>query len=471
MKKAVILLCTIIMIIACFSGCENFLKQTNDPGTSTEAYKYNFPDLPASGTYDFEGKVMTVMSYHGQEFEQREDFYRRFDQDKQISERFNVQIAHSTNLIKHENDALAGRPSAQIAYLMNHQLAYWIRDGIVEPLNDYAAELKLDTNPRWDKKLNEWCNINGVQYAVGAKPEELWKYHYVNTLFMNKELLQSSGIDPNEIYTMQENKEWTWEKFKSIANQVAKDTNEDGIIDVYAIAVNDAFIESLMVSNGTNFIKGDGDSFTFEMDNKAVDVLNYIKDLINDGSARNTEINSGYNSDMNAADFRAGKLAFHVDAFQRTWIDGSLGLMDMLGSYGVVSFPMAPGQNDYYYTDASYAVTAMFKQSDKEEAKLIADFMYIYNTSLYENSDDEKESYWSEAQMRISDEGSKYFLERIYEQDNVVRTNNNMYVYAGLGQGLPFTFDEVFAGSLTPAQFNDTYGDILKTFVEGFYSS
>ena len=470
MKKAAILLCAIIIIMACFSGCDRLSNQNTETDGAAGDYEYSFPDLPASGTYDFGNRVMTVMSYHGQEFEQREDFYRRFDQDKQISDRFNVQIAHSTNLIKHENDALSGNPSAQIAYLMNHQLAYWIKDGIVEPLNDYTAELKLDTNPRWDDKVNAWCNINGVQYAVGAKPEELWKYHYVNTLFMNKELLKSSGVDPEEIYAMQENKEWTWEKFKGIAKQLAKDTNEDGIIDVYAVAVNDALIESLMVSNGTNFIKGDGDSFTFDMDNKAVDVLNYIKGLVNDGSARNTEINSGYNNDMNAADFRAGKLAFHVDCFQRTWIEGTLGLMDMLGSYGVVSLPMAPDQNDYYYTDASYAVTAMFKQSDKDEARMIADFMYIYNTSLYENSSDEEKSYWSEAQMRISDEGSRYFLERIYEQDNVVRTNNNMFVYAGIGNGLPFTFDEVFADSLTPAQFNERYGEILKTFVENFYS-
>ena len=54
-------------------------------------------------------------------------------------------------------------------------------------------------------------------------------------IYFNKRLLQEAGIDPESIYELQRNKEWTWDKFEELCQQVQKDTDNDGVIDQYAM--------------------------------------------------------------------------------------------------------------------------------------------------------------------------------------------------------------------------------------------
>lgn len=54
-------------------------------------------------------------------------------------------------------------------------------------------------------------------------------------IYFNKRLLEEAGITADSIYELQENGEWTWDKFEELCSQVQADTDNDGVIDRYAM--------------------------------------------------------------------------------------------------------------------------------------------------------------------------------------------------------------------------------------------
>ena len=285
-------------------------------------------------------------------------------------------------------------------------------------------------------------------------------------MFMNIDLLEERGIKADEIYAAQENKTWTWEMFKDTAKKVTHDMNGDGVPDIYGTTVGGSdVLDAFMVSNGTNYIKQKDGKSVFEVDSNGLTVMNYLRDLVTDGAARTTEVNGGYSPTQDIADFVAGKIGFQTMVFQRTWVEG--GLRDMKYKYGVVTIPMGPDVEDYYITDKCYPSYSMYAQPNKENAKKIAEFMYIYTTSLYESEEDENQAFWDEANNRIFDEGSEYFLERVYEQTNVVRINNNMFTHWGLG-GL-FNIEPVIGGVKTAQQVVEEVTAPCQDFIDKLF--
>ena len=50
---------------------------------------------------------------------------------------------------------------------------------------------------------------------------------------VNKTVLKDAGIDPETIYDMQLNGEWTWDAWVDIMKEVQRDTDNDGQNDVF----------------------------------------------------------------------------------------------------------------------------------------------------------------------------------------------------------------------------------------------
>ena len=466
MKKAMVIIVAMMLAMVCLSGCTNTNDNPNESKPPVTITDYTFPDLPAKGAYDFGGQTMTVVSYHGQAFEQRGDFMRRYTQDLQIEDRFNVKIAYSTDFDKHLADAIAGAPSADVGYIPIYTMPQYVKSGGLEPLQDYSEQLKLETNDRYDKQTTEWGTVNGNIYALGVKAEELWLYHDAYPMFMNIDLLEERGIKAEEIYAAQENKTWTWDMFKEKAKQVTQDLNGDGVPEIYGTTVGGAeVLEAFMVSNGTNYVVHKDGKFVFDVDSKGITTMNYIRDLVADGAARTTEANGGYPYTQDQADFVSGKIGFQPIVFQRTWAEG--GLKDMTYKYGVLTIPMGPDVEDYYILDKCNPSYSMYAQPNKEHAKEIAEFMYLYTTSLYESEEDENTAFWDEANNRIFDEGSAYFLERVFEQTNVVRVNNYMFTVSGLG--LIFNIDAVVGGTKTAQQVVEEVTAPCQDFIDKLF--
>ncbi|MBS7263286.1 MAG: extracellular solute-binding protein [Eubacteriales bacterium] len=477
MKKRLTLLAAILLVaMLVLSGCTGTPDPTAAPTATSTAkpytpgqYKFSLPEE----NYDFGGKTIVIYSYHGQDFEQREDFIRRYALDDEIKSKYNVNIRYDLDMTRGANDAIAGSPTIDVGFLGLHTLFSFYNGGAVEPLDDYFTELHFDgTNSiRWDAEGTIWNTMGGKVYAMNTTAYELWKFHNVYALFMNKDLLVQRGINPNEIYDLQKNKQWTWDKFSEYAQRVTYDLNHDDVNDIWGTAINgDYLLTGLMTSARTNYIQynKEKNQFTYAPDDAFLSTLTFIKSLITNEASRPPETISGISENVDIQDFMDGKLGFYAYVFQRTWQAGFFG--EMKDDYGVLCFPMPEGQNDYYIADNLNGGWAMYTHPNKDDCRELAKFLYVYCTPRFDVNDptDEQEAYWTEALNRIRDEESRYFLEIIYDQTNVIRNNNTTFNYNGLmGQ---MGLHNIWDGSMSVQEAIQTTLPVCQEFMETFYS-
>ena len=474
-RKHLVAVALAVLAMFALTSC-NTTAPTPAPTTTPQSfnpddYDYNFA-LPDE-EYDFGGRQVVIYSYHGQDFEQREDFIRRYVLDDIIETRYNVDIVYDLDYLRGANDAMVGRPTIDIGFLGLHVMYVFYNGGSIEPWDPYFEELHYtgESDIRWDAQVTEWNSMPGGTYGMGVTAYELWKYHNVYAMFMNKTLLEQRNIDPEEIYSLQENKEWTWAKFAEYAGKVTADINHDDIPDVYGTAMNgDAMLTGLMTSARTNYIQYNDQTkeFTFETDDKLVSVIEFMSNLLVSGAARGVGAMNATNENIDIQDFMDSKIGFYPYIFQRTWQAGYFS--EMSDEYGVLCFPMAPGENEYYIPDNCNGGWALYAHPDEADKSELAKFLYLYKTPIFDVNDpsDESTAFWTEANNRINDDGSRYFLELVEAQTNVVRNNNVTFLSNGLYT--TFNLDPVWIGAMTVSEALQSCTPQCQEFMKTFYN-
>ena len=98
-------------------------------------------------------------------------------------------------------------------------------------------------------------------------------------IYFNKRLLEEAGITADSIYELQENGEWTWDKFEELCSQVQADTDNDGVIDRYAMVnFRSTFYNEAVASNYGDYIAMDenGKYYNDLESNETLDALNWL---------------------------------------------------------------------------------------------------------------------------------------------------------------------------------------------------
>ena len=141
---------------------------------------------------------------------------------------------------------------------------------------DFApATLKNDLYMPWtiDLSAEKW---NPVTTNFMTKDGKVLGVHVGKTeprscLFFNKRVLEEAGIDWNTIYDMQKDGTWTWEAWENIMDQVQRDTDNDGIIDIYGLTGSgDDMAVALVFANGASFFdKDENGKITLAVDSQA----------------------------------------------------------------------------------------------------------------------------------------------------------------------------------------------------------
>lgn len=209
-------------------------------------------------------------------------------------------------------------------------------------------------------------------------------------VFFNKRLLEEAGIDPESLYDMQADGTWTWEAFEEVCKKLTRDTDNDGVIDTYAMTnFSPSFFSEAVASNNSFFI-GRNDDGTYYNNTKSDDFLtamNWAVDMFKKyemPAPEGAEWNYPYSSFNNA---EAAMLSDQV------YQAGNM--VDMEDDFGFVAFPKGPKATTYknVWDDNVTVIPACY---DAERAWKIA---FAYNlfsnpTPGYDAEDTWKDTYY-----------------------------------------------------------------------------
>jgi ABC-type glycerol-3-phosphate transport system substrate-binding protein len=256
---------------------------------------------------------------------------------------------------------------------------------------------------KWDTSVKAALTKGDAIYGMRGIPHEA-----TAGIYFNKRLLEEAGIDPQTIYDMQANNEWTWDAFEELCQKVQKDTDNDGVIDQYAMTnFSSTFYPAAVYSNGGQFIGKDADGkFYNDLESDAtMEALNWALDMIDKYEMVYPEDAAW---DYTYTAFQNGEAAFTCAESYKAgdW-------KDMEDDFGFVCFPMGPRMDTYtnYAQDNVYVIPSCY---DEEKAWKIAFAFNLYTEPVpgYEDYPAWKASYYSNFRDAESvDETMEYMVE------------------------------------------------------------
>ena len=188
-------------------------------------------------------------------------------------------------------------------------------------------------------KLHEQFSQGSAIYAMYAG------YSEPRTgVYFNKQVLKDAGVEADDIYDMQANGTWTWDAFDEIMGKVQRDTNNDGIDDVYGLTLNEGVMTgAAMYSNGGEIIGKDANGYTYRVeDDCTMEALQWAIDMYSKYDKHDPE---GVAWDYYKEEFLGGNVAFMVD--DEYCGVGDNFLKDVEFEVGFVMFPKGPQAQTY----------------------------------------------------------------------------------------------------------------------------
>lgn len=289
------------------------------------------------------------------------------------------------------------------------------------------------TAAKWNKAAINVMKSGDSFYSFAyGKPEPC------TAMFFNKRILQENGFDPEEPYNLQKAGKWTWDTFEDMCKKLTKDTDNDGIIDQYAMCSwNSIFSWASLASNGANVVVGKDANGKYYIDNSdaEIEAWNWVRKM---GTTYQKPQPEGANWDYMKAEFKDGNVAFYVNEEYDAQPNGLLA--DMKDDWGMVTFPLGPRSNGKYFSlnaDNMFVIPSCYSQDKINKIMKIVD-LWTDDVPGYTDEDAWKEGYYPAFRdSRAVDETIQYMM------DNPVAHYD--WLIPGLDIG-PYSWD-IFAGA------------------------
>ena len=337
-----------------------------------------------------------------------------------------------------ENYIFILRQGAELVSAMNSGLMY-----------DLSTLDCLDfSEPKWGSGVHKLMEKNGSIYGMFAGTVEP-----KGGMYFNKRLLEEAGIDPQSIYDLQESGDWTWEKFEEICKQVQADTDNDGVIDRYAM-VNFAsnFYTEAVFSNGGEFIGKDSTGYYNDLESEeTMEALNWALNMI---STYDYPQPADSEWDYWKEAFINGNGAFIAGETYQAGGDWST----MEDDFGFVCFPKGPKASDYTncYNDNPYVIPACY-DADKAWKLAFAYDLYTEPVPGFEDYNDRESGFYNSFRDTESVDLS---INRLMK--------NGMITYHNMIPGLQLGADVIWGISKdsTPAQQAEAIRNTWASYLE-----
>ena len=227
----------------------------------------------------------------------------------------------------------------------------------------------FENDPKWSQTIIDYFTIGGKIYA--ARPSEDQPRLGI---YFNKRLFEEAGIDPEQPYDLQAAGQWDWEHFEELCQKLTRDTNADGVTDIYAFGGNDCEVMTVGIyGNGAMFVERDENGYFVDgtLNPAFEEGLNWAVSLVNKGYI--SKFGQGQAWDSAYTDFKNGKSAMLVCQpwVQESYLDG------MADEIGYVMLPAGPkGHVCTNMSPTPICIPACIGQENAEKAAVIINTWY-----------------------------------------------------------------------------------------------
>ncbi|MCQ2524039.1 MAG: extracellular solute-binding protein [Lachnospiraceae bacterium] len=363
------------------------------PAEEEEVSKYTVLKDADGNVYDLGGMEIVIRDWFSSpdRAEAKTDFEEaQYEYQDWVQETYNFKIHSETigdwgSVVQDFVDyATAGGDDNNYVFTLRNDPAFLsaISSGLVYDLSTIDC-LDFDSPAMKLNHVAELYTMHGSIYAMrsgNAEPR--------TGIYFNRRILQEAGVNPDDIYDMQANDTWTWDAFTEILEKVQQDTDNDGTIDIWGIAVNEGVMTTAAIfSNGGQMVGVDASgNYTYEFENpNTLEALEWCRDTFTkyDWNGPEGEDGSAPSWDYYQGQFKNGGAAFFVDQ-QYCATPGNL-LYDMEDELGFVMFPKGPkGSMCQTSGDNSFVLPSCY---DADRAWKIA-FAYSVYTDLVPGYED-----------------------------------------------------------------------------------
>ncbi|GAA4062536.1 ABC transporter substrate-binding protein [Amphibacillus indicireducens] len=285
-----------------------------------------------------------------------------------------------------------------------------------EPIGDYIRVGKKYTIPSFAQQDLIWAiddyvqnpNVFNLPYTHEIFQHEGQGYAFtdaraniVQGIFYNRTLMGELGLKPIQEYVDEDN--WNWDTFAEVVASANQDTDNDGNIDTWGLAVP-SVLERALAANDAALT--DADQQTLD-DPATIEALEFTQDIFE--IARPTE---GGDWTEPEQFFRQGNTLFMPGAdFMYNGIVNDMPDYDI----GFVPFPIGPSADGYRTFEADIQAIAIPKAVDNPEQLIyiwekIFDIESIYDypgqanlESMFSNEDDIENARLVQQQLNVLD--------------------------------------------------------------------
>ncbi|MBQ0042054.1 MAG: extracellular solute-binding protein [Lachnospiraceae bacterium] len=381
-----------------------------------------------------------------------------FDNLKAVEAKYNIRLEF-VNLTwdgvqeSINTSILAGSPDCDI---YESDLSF----GIPAALNGYAVNL-AEVLPADADVLSDQIVLNKVDCgktdgSVYLFQQNMGESVLAGTYMMafNAQMLDEAGLEnPNDLYARGE---WTWDKWREYLLALTKDTNGDGVTDVYGYGSRfDFLIDNLLMSNGTVIAGGAQENLSSA---EVGEVLDFIYKLYNEDHVARPWNADDFNDNQNA--YYDGKVACWISA---AWIAASNGNNDAALPFSQIWCPWPVGPSGNQDTNAMKKVSsgnAWFIATGAEDPVFV--YNVFYDWANWYNGDvafrDADLTWWEDSAQ----------TEENYKVMEYMGSRGAFDLWNALG--LEWDYTELLNGTMTAAQFQQTWKQSVQDALDNFYN-
>lgn len=356
----------VLSLAACNSGKEGTQSDSEASGGSYIDSKYgNEPPFT-----NLQGQVVKLGSWWdltpiegGSEMDEQ-----RLEKIDYIENKYNckfefVPLIESEMMNQIASSVASNAPIVDFTYVQSTMLPVAANKGYLEPLDNITS---FDmTDKKWPQFVVNLGTISGKHYAFDMEPI----YYPRVVMYWNKTMFEDEGWD--NLYELQKNNEWTWDKMLEIAQKATVDTDGDGIPNRYGLTGmgGGLFQYSAMLGNNGPMVTVDESgkpTFTGDQPN-AIEALQFTQDLVNKYKVVDEPEKSTWDYYMNA--FMDGKAAMCAgELYMSSYLE------EMEDEWGIVCTPMGPKADHYVSASNIFGLMVMLANNPlKQEAGFVFD--------------------------------------------------------------------------------------------------